>query len=119
VAGTAQEGTEVKPMFKLWMGAWSVAVAAGVMALSWRAWTVDIPERAFVQRAQLRHVQRFLATDDPKVFERVPRAEMAYYSDRSWRPRAAGNAEPLAGLLRDPAVRRMLPGCVWREKGDM
>ena len=94
-----------------WLAAWSAWTLAGLALLTWRAVTVDIPERAFALKAQQRHLKKFFATGDCKVFDRVPNAELILFHNGNKDPRK--RLDPLVGLLHDPQARAMMPECVW------
>jgi hypothetical protein len=99
---------------RLWLGAnrfwlwragaagWAVVCAAGLWLLCSRALSLDIPEREFFERMQLKTTREFLATDDIKVIADRP---------RTYRLRP-DSAQIEADLLRNPIIQKILPACV-------
>jgi hypothetical protein len=81
---------------------WGFSCVTGLWLLNDRALRIDIPEREFYQRMQLRTTRAFLATDDLRVLLNKPPP----YLLRSDSPRIE------AELLRNPYIRRILPACV-------
>jgi hypothetical protein len=80
--------------------AWAIANAAGLFLLVQRACSVDIPEREFYQRVQLRHVRIFMVTD------RIPDLGAKVKEERS-----LTFPNILAWILRYPDIRSRLPAC--------
>ena len=99
----------------IWFAAftlWGVAGVTGLALLAARALQIDIPERQFYQRAQLQHTRAFMATDDPRVFDRKPKPQLPMYEGDPYAPRQVHEGEKLAKALRNPIIRDILPACV-------
>jgi hypothetical protein len=80
---------------------WAVDCGAGLWKLNRDAWIEAVPERAFDQGLWLRSARAFLATDDPRVFQRRLQIEQIH-------PRP----EKVCAVLRDPRMRAILPACI-------
>jgi hypothetical protein len=91
---------------------WGGVCATGLGLLSWRAWTVDVPERQFYQRAQLQCTRAFMATDDAQVFEHIPPTHLPFCHGDLHAPPQPDQGQPLAQLLRNPKFRAVLPACI-------
>jgi hypothetical protein len=87
-----------------WLGAtagWMLMVGAGVFALNWRAWQVDIPERQFLHVSFVKNTRAYMATDDFRTLTARPIAQLPFpYPDR------------LTNSLHNPHIRRLLPSSV-------
>ena len=91
---------------------WAVACGVGLALLSMRAWRIDIPERHFYYRAQLQNTRALIATDDIRLFDRKPKAQLPFYEGDVYAPRPRHEAEKLIIYLRDQRIREVLPACV-------
>ncbi len=92
---------------RLWLwrvgaAGWALVCVAGLWLLCDRALRLDIPEREFFQRMQLKTTREFLATDDVNVILHKP---------RNYRLRP-DSAQIEAELLRNPIILQILPACV-------
>jgi hypothetical protein len=93
-----------RPRLRRFLGvaalAWALVNAAGLVALSARAWQLDIPEARFYWRRHLRSVRAFLATDDMHdlAAKGIPQRPLIFPNRLAW-------------ILRDPDIRSRLPAC--------
>jgi hypothetical protein len=90
---------------------WAVACVAGLALLTSRAWQIDIPERQFYYRAQLRNTRAFMATDDIRIFDGKPKPQLLSYEGNPLAPRLRYEAEWTVQYLRSPIIRDILPAC--------
>lgn len=98
-----------------WLGIfilWGVACATGLALLSLRAWGFDIPERQFYSRCQLQNTRAYMATEDIRVFDGKPKAQIPLYEGDPYAPQPQHIGEKLVNYLRNPWVRSILPACV-------
>jgi len=91
------------PFPSLWcaiLGVWLVTCAVGLWTMNSRAWSVAIPNWAHFQQIRVELTRKFLATDDPAVFaNRIPH-EVPWI-----------HTPGLVSLLREKAIREILPAC--------
>ncbi len=80
---------------------WGLVNMAGLLLLSGRAWSFDIPERTFYSRAHIKSARAFLATDDIRFLSAKLKPERALIFPNR-----------LAWILRDPNIRSRLPAGV-------
>jgi hypothetical protein len=80
---------------------WTVFCAWGLTDLSMGAWFSEIPDRVYYQRMWLKTTRAFLATDDVHALQRKRPLEVVH-----------PNSTALAGTLRNPQIRNILPACV-------
>jgi hypothetical protein len=80
---------------------WAADCLLGLWQLNLSVWNESIPERRCDQRVWLKTARAFLATDDPRVFDRKRPSERLHPRPQS-----------LAYLLRQPQIRQLLPACV-------
>lgn len=80
---------------------WTVLCGTGLASLNSRALQVEIPLRKYYYNLEVAHVRAFVATDDIRHLEGKQGIEIPFPSPYY-----------LAGILRDPAIRKILPASV-------
>jgi hypothetical protein len=91
---------------------WVIACAVGLVLLSLRAWSFDLPERRFCFRSQLENMRAFIATGDIRVLDHKPKQHLPLYEGDPLAPQPKHAGEKLLRYMDNPWIRPLLPSCV-------
>jgi hypothetical protein len=99
-----------KQYFRSGAGLWAAACLLGLVALDYRAFTVDIPQRVKFERMQMLTTRAYAATGDPAVLH-VERYEYLPYFE-GFNLEHGDHPKAFMQVFDAPPVHSFLPACV-------